>query len=174
METKIDPSGTEEHPGHGEEAPRRSHHAKTSKNPNGAGRPKKIQPPSDPDEEKAEAYRNLKLTPAVCKEFGAMLAQQVEAAYGVAARVFNDPRWRLIPEEVASQKSICTVGMLLYGDAIKDTIFIPCMLVAGLLAPVSLRLAVLGTKGGGNNAGAPNGPIPDGATVTDVTGARAA
>jgi hypothetical protein len=93
--------------------------------------------------------------PKTAQFIGEMLAQQEELFYSVLARGIDDPRWKLLPEEVEAQKSLLTMTCLVYGNLIKTWV-VPFILVGGLASPVVARVLFLPPKDK-NNLGGPGG-----------------
>lgn len=117
----------------------------------GAGRPRKDpippapDPEKDPEDKKLEDARDellsMKLTASTCREVAQPLGDAIAAGYGVIARVLDDDRWRLAPEEISVQKSLVAVTLLIFGDRI-PIIGVGLMLGLGFAAPVIARSAL--------------------------------
>ncbi len=143
------------------EAPKRSH--KATGNPRGrpkgsSNAPKPEGPPPTPEEkaldDAARELKEMKITPKLAMELGEQAGEMIGIFYGVLARGLDDPRWALVPEEMAAQKRLATITILVYGEHVK-AIVIPVMLVAGFSAPLIARAVLMSPKEKSNLGGPP-------------------
>lgn len=125
----------------------------TSKNPKGAGRPRKEgadpsrqsnapPPPADPSvtvKESAKKSKTIKVTPALAEQLGRQIAMAESIPYAVMARAKEDDRWLLDPAEIDMLANVWTTTIIVYADEIGRWIPLVAVMSANV-APLVARL----------------------------------